>query len=897
MLSTAHSALSLPPRRLSEGQVEFAQEEIGLISPCGPSEREVFRPASTTKTFADLKDPRMDYERTLGAPAFAVVGGIRNMSSEDTRVAEDTNGAAMGGACRRSGSTSLEDANTGKSMSNRVRNFSVNTRTAEGMYLLSKIWHFQESDLEYLEPQPIPQDDSAIGIDGFYSLRVKKNHTTLSQDDRAPWVVGNMSIVAANCCRRKQHLLKPSGFNRLVWDVFSLLFICYDTVSIPFSLAFDPPEEDHTHIISWVVLSFWTLDIIMSFNTGYYRNGEEELRRWPVAINYMKTWFMLDAGIVSIDWVTMIINADREQGVAVARFGKTLRTLRVVRSLRLLRVMKLRRLIEMVQDHIASDLVSIFVTMLKLIMLVLLVNHAVACIWYWLGSGQLSTTGWALSEEIQSRDLSYRYFTSLHWSLCQFTTGSMEINPATELERVFNVITLVFALLIFSSFLSSITAAMTQLRKLANKDDHDLTILRRFLKFRGVKANLSIRIMHYVEHQINARAKEIQERDVNLLKIISKPLEKELKQDLTQPKLASHPFFRLYALADDHAMQQVCYNAVKTLPLSYGDLVFTPRSSDGQMFFVSRGTLTYNSKKRQAGKFTSRPSESYGSADLVSPTPSGATGRYTDGNVGNAILEVDDHCCEGAIWTHWVHVGSLRAYENAEVLAVKADDFAVATLSHHQVRANACAYGRFYVLRLNEITMNGSPATSTVINDLANPTLMDTKRMAHEAFGINDSSFAESGLPALFSIGKTLSQANDTFFARRSQMQVPKQTSEERSEELASSGNGRNESDPPKIPSMKSRSNRSNKSRPSELGNGVAEGALQSAADRSPLANEPVESPFGHFIVVDSSSSLQGDMTSPGNGRREEDGWISSDKHVMVDQNTGQRTTRMEFTL
>eukprot|EP00971_Amphidinium_carterae_P041305 811012-Amphidinium_carterae.2 len=168
----------------------------------------------------------------------------------------------------------------------------------------------------------------------------------------------------------------------------------------------------------------------------------------------------------------------------------------------------------------------------------------------------------------------------------------------------------------------------------------------------------------------------------------------ELKQDLTQPKLASHPFFRLYALADDHAMQcaafmsrlvvkpehvcestlvraeervpwgvtdshtrQVCYNAVKTLPLSYGDLVFTPRSSDGrfqgssgvvmlhclaqergtgcvfpphflhagafmlgmhvrrgcnmagQMFFVSRGTLTYNSKKRQAGKFTSRPSE------------------------------------------------------------------------------------------------------------------------------------------------------------------------------------------------------------------------------------------------------------------------------------------------
>ena len=141
-------------------------------------------------------------------------------------------------------------------------------------------------------------------------------------------------------------------------------------------------------------------------------------------------------------------------------------------------------------------------------------------------------------------------------SLTQFTPASMEVTPKNTAERALTVVVLMFAMMVFSSFLSSITGAMTQLRQIHSQYDQNHSLLRRYLQRHLVDRDLSVRILRYVEHQMLIRKEMIQDKDVVLLDVLSKPLQQELVQAKMSPNLKVHPFFDMYSQTDDVAMRK-----------------------------------------------------------------------------------------------------------------------------------------------------------------------------------------------------------------------------------------------------------------------------------------------------------------------------------------------------
>eukprot|EP00435_Cladocopium_sp_Y103_P037963 s1949_g10.t1 len=101
----------------------------------------------------------------------------------------------------------------------------------------------------------------------------------------------------------------------------------------------------------------------------------------------------------------------------------------------------------------------------------------------------LETSGY----DILSANLAYQYFTSLHWSLTQFTPASMEVTPKNEIERLFNVVVIMSAMVIFSTFISAITNAMNQLRNLNSERNEQASLLRRYMQQNNVSAPLKAR--------------------------------------------------------------------------------------------------------------------------------------------------------------------------------------------------------------------------------------------------------------------------------------------------------------------------------------------------------------------------------------------------------------------
>merc|ERR1719316_1390718 len=104
-------------------------------------------------------------------------------------------------------------------------------------------------------------------------------------------------------------MLDPSCNFRVTWDLASLCGLFYDVISIPFTMAFDPPETTGTTFMFYLLFLFWTLDIPLSFRTGFYDNGLIQANPSVVARKYLTSWFLLDFLVVSLDWAKVLFGA------------------------------------------------------------------------------------------------------------------------------------------------------------------------------------------------------------------------------------------------------------------------------------------------------------------------------------------------------------------------------------------------------------------------------------------------------------------------------------------------------------------------------------------------------------------------------------------------------------
>ena len=463
----------------------------------------------------------------------------------------------------------------------------------------------------------------------------------------------------------------PSSRERLTWDVLGMVVLLYDLLLIPLQLGFDMPDSTAMDIISVAIMCYWALDVPASFCVGFYRpDGRLEMRAKPVAINYLRSWFALDVLIVGNDVMGYILDAivgNSMKASGVVRSGKLMRGLRVLRTFRILRVAKLKRVIRSMQDRIDSEKLFLVLRIVRHMALVLAINHYTACGWHALGcnppEGQI---GW--TRRFSERDsMLKRYLVSLQWALTQFTPGSSPIQPLNTVEFVFALVVLIFAMIIFSSFVSAITAAMSRLGTMAAQNAAQLWKLRKFLHENDISRQLSSRIYRFLELTTAFRPK-VQAKDVELLKSLSEPLFHAIQLELYRPHFAVHPFFSLLAQSSPDVMSEICCSAVKTLSLSHGDILFRPGKEATSMYFVTRGLM-----------------------------------RYVHAVSGHATtVDQEEWVSEAALWTPWVFRGRLRAIIDSEVISLDCNKFRSIMLSHPARMRFPKEYSRAFLRCLTE---------------------------------------------------------------------------------------------------------------------------------------------------------------------------------------------------
>lgn len=528
--------------------------------------------------------------------------------------------------------------------------------------------------------------------------------------------------------RLSRFMMHPSCTKRLVWDVHGMVLIAYDVITIPLYNAFEFGPSDFVLALFWITFGFWNCDMLFTFFTGFYNQDQLEMRPAHIAWHYMKTWLPLDIIVVGADWMVIILGGDSSGGARLARASKAVRAIRILRSLRLLRLVKVRKIVQDIQDHINSEFVHIMLNILKLILLIVFICHCTACAWYVVGTETPDgVVGWVEAQNFDDEPIEYRYMSSLHWSLAQFTPANNELRAHNTWERFFATIVLLGGLIVFSSFVSSITTAMTKLRHLSSNTDTQLSVLRRYLRQRQVSPQLSVRIQKYCEFVVTTRHQQIQQNDVQALQVLSLPLQKLLARETYAPVLLGHPFFNYYARQNQNAFQELCHSAVSYIYLSSGDCVFSVGETAKLMYLVTKGKLKYlrpiqtdpSSSQRSAG--IAQPSEmstKVGTGSISTANNGGPSG--STGAIAEEIVRAGQWLCEVSLWVNWSHVGTLHASTFAEILCVSTEKFAAITKTHQTCHYMCSRYATQYVETLNTMGF-------TEVNDVCmGPEQVDT---------------------------------------------------------------------------------------------------------------------------------------------------------------------------
>eukprot|EP00812_Abedinium_dasypus_P009471 NODE_315_length_1676_cov_699.497841.p1 GENE.NODE_315_length_1676_cov_699.497841~~NODE_315_length_1676_cov_699.497841.p1 ORF type:complete len:410 (-),score=101.64 NODE_315_length_1676_cov_699.497841:429-1658(-) len=355
---------------------------------------------------------------------------------------------------------------------------------------------------------------------------------------------------------------------------------------------------------------------------------------------------------------------------------------RAVRAIRLLRLLKLQRLVNKMYDMIENEATFIFVNLLKLLGSVLVLNHIIACLWYMLGRYGVTedSNNWIAHSNILHRTLSFKYTTSLHWSLTQFTPAGMDVSAKNTYERIFSIIVLFFAMVAFSSIVGGITAGMASLRNLKQDQTKQLWLLRRYMRQRGVNPELSLRIFHFLEHQTEAASSLVQDDQIKpLLGQLSAALMNELKYHNLAGSL-TYPLFEHVHIQMVGVMHRLSRVALCIETFGGHDGIFACGDKAKKVYFLRDPVAKQGHQARalQAGYIP------MGTGVLLDPPPA----------LGEAIGE-------GALWTTWRHQGSFFATDPCELICLDAGLFSDVMCSHPRPWQLAARYAVLFVDLLN----------------------------------------------------------------------------------------------------------------------------------------------------------------------------------------------------
>jgi len=444
-------------------------------------------------------------------------------------------------------------------------------------------------------------------------------------------------------------VMHPNSWALLFWRLLGALCILMDCMLIPLG-SFDLQDLETSFAVLTTGSSvFWLMDFFSCFLIGEEIDGVVELRPSAVAKRYMGTWFLPDVAILTMDGALLLIEvraANKDQ-YGEMRFAKFLRLVRLVR---LVRIIKLQQVKNNVLYRLNSGALILAFKITGMVLGILALNHYVACMWYAVGLfNESDQRTWIVQFDLNNAGFKFQYLAALHWALTQFSPATNNIAPQNLAERFFAIAVVLFAMIVFSSFISSVTNAVNQLRAINMERIRDESRIHDFISSRKINSQLSIKIHRFVKENYKKCRTRVKESDIPLFAEIPESMRIQLHEQMYMSYLEYNPMLSPFICIDRPLAVKVCHTAFKEGSYLPRQDVFVNGFEAKTVYVVIAGHLEYTSVYYD---------------HLPQPVQSGAW------------------VSEMALWVNWEHRGQFTACGTSELALMDCDTFQVLCRAH-----------------------------------------------------------------------------------------------------------------------------------------------------------------------------------------------------------------------
>lgn len=406
------------------------------------------------------------------------------------------------------------------------------------------------------------------------------------------------------------YILSAEGYGRLVWDLLVMTALILQSFYIPFCIGFTVPLRGSLLYVDFLITVAFLIDILLSFNTTFYKSGTLVKNRKVIALNYIKGWFWIDL-IASFpyDWVvnqSIFIedqNSDDNEmfqpGFNSSKLVRMIQILRLFRMVKLIRLAKLKVIILKIEDLLYNEFLANLFIYARLGTIVFFMAHWTACIWFFASCQSLTTVSESWVVEMESNygytsNLLENYVTSLYWAFTtMITIGYGDIHAHSVNERIAAMVSMCLACGFFSFIVGNISSLISTQN--AHGRDHRETFLsvNKFMSKKKLPYELQFKIRRYLDYVFeHHNQKDLDEHQI--LELISEPLRDEIYLCTYGKILISYKIFPLLFSSTIIAQLTKLFNPETFAP---GDIVIEEDKKDRQINFIISGNVNIFHKK------------------------------------------------------------------------------------------------------------------------------------------------------------------------------------------------------------------------------------------------------------------------------------------------------------
>eukprot|EP00898_Chlorokybus_atmophyticus_P004207 jgi/Chlat1/4788/Chrsp31S04826 len=248
-------------------------------------------------------------------------------------------------------------------------------------------------------------------------------------------------------------MLHPENHYYLMWLNFTIALTLYSAIMAPFQISF---YRQQLSITNWSVITdfcvnfVFLIDIVVEFNTAFYRDGVLVVDRKQIAFKYMTGRFVFDV-IASFPWDVFIVvlGSDHWKYFALSR---------------LVRLHRLMPFFERLENNVELDYFWIRVARFALI--VLLAAHWSACIQYWIATviSDVQSSYLTLNDpELPNAALISEYITTLYYVFVTISTvGFGDIHAVGNADKLFTTIEIILNMGLVAYLIGNMTVLVTR---------------------------------------------------------------------------------------------------------------------------------------------------------------------------------------------------------------------------------------------------------------------------------------------------------------------------------------------------------------------------------------------------------------------------------------------------